>query len=96
MKRTDPIRIDKLIEMAVEQSGNTDTFNRQHVCYLWPEVVGPTINRYTTARWMHNDELHVTIASGPIKNELAFMADAITEHLNRLAGARVVNRLIIH
>ena len=99
MERQNAIQIGDLIRQAIEDAGCTSTFRAQHVCYLWPEAVGPTINRYTTARWIHGDELHVVIASGVVKSELAFISDAIVARLNELAGAGanpIVTRIIIH
>lgn len=99
MKRRNAIQIGELIRRAIEESGSTATYEAQRVCFLWPEVVGPTINRFTTARWVRNDEMHVCIASGPVKNELMFLSDTLLERLNRAAGASenpVIRRLVIH
>ena len=99
MKRRDAIRIGDLIRKSIEEAGNTDTFNSQNICYLWPEAVGPTINRYTTERWVRRDELHVRIASASIKNEISFLSDNIIKRLNELAGTTEnppIRRLIIH
>lgn len=96
MKRNEPIRIGDLIRRTIEKAGVAETFDGQKICYLWPEVVGPTINRYTTRRWVTRDELHVAIASGPLKTEMAFMAEGIVKQLNELAGRTVITKMIIH
>ena len=99
MKRRDAIPVGEIIRQAIEEAGQTQAFDRQHICYLWAEAVGPTVNRLTTARWMHNDELHVRIATGAVKNEITFMSDAIVRRLNELAGTSdnpIVRRLIVH
>lgn len=93
------MHIGDIISRAIEESGCADAFMSQHICYLWPEAVGATLNRYTTARWVSRDELHVVIAGGPAKSEITFMADAIVRRLNELAGTAdnpVVRRLIVH
>ncbi len=96
MKRREAEQIGDLIRRAVESAGVAERFDAQKVCYLWPEVVGPTINRFTTRRWVINDEMHVAIASGPLKTELAYMAVGIANRLNELAGRHVISKLIIH
>lgn len=99
MKRHDAIQIGELIRRTIEEAGSTVTYEAQRVCSAWPEVVGPTINRLTTARWVVRDELHVSIAGGPVKSELTFLTDTLLERLNAVAGASdnpVVRRLIIH
>lgn len=96
MKRRYPELVGDIIQKAIAESGNTQTFQSQHIVYLWPEVVGPTINRFTTSRWMVRDELHVVIASASLKTELAFMSPHIIDELNRLAGTDILRRLVIH
>lgn len=99
MKRRNAIQIDVLIRNAIEQAGAKATYDVQRICFLWGEAVGPTINRYTTARWVTRDELHVVIASGVVKSEVAFMSDAILSRLNELAGVRdnpPVRKIVIH
>lgn len=96
MKRNDPIQIGDLIAGAIRDAGGEATFRARHACFLWPEVVGPTINRFTTSRWVVRDELHVTIASGVVKSEIAFMTPAILRRINELTGALTIRRIIIH
>ena len=96
MKRHYPEHVSDIIGKAIDSVGATDTFRRQNVCYLWSEIVGPTISHVTVRRWMERDELHVVIASGPIKQELSFMTSGIVEAINRAVGSQVVSRIVIH
>lgn len=96
MQRHYPEHISAVISKAIEASGATDTFRRQRLCYLWGEVVGPTVNKVTVRRWVERDELHVVIASGPIKNELSFMSSRLVAALNEAVGSNIISRLVIH
>lgn len=96
MKRHDPTPIGDIIRLSIEHAGIAERFDSQKVCYLWAEVVGPTINRYTTRRWVSRDELHVAIASGPLKTELAYMSENIVRRLNELVGTHVISKIVIH
>lgn len=96
MKRRDPVQIGELIRLTVENAGIAERFDNQKVCYLWSEVVGPTINRLTTRRWVSHDELHVVIASGPLKTELAYMSENLVKRLNEIVGHHVISKIIIH
>ncbi len=96
MKKHDPQLVSDIIKAAIDHSGTRQAFNQQHVCYLWPEVVGPSINRYTTRRWVDRDELHVCIASASLKNELSFLSSSIVKRLNEAAGANVISKIIFH
>lgn len=96
MKRTEPKILNSIIEEALRETSLSDTFREQQACYLWPEVVGPGVNRYTTRRYIDRGKLHVYIASGPLKGELQFMRSHIAEELNRAVGSNVITEIIIH
>lgn len=96
MKRTEPKPINAIIEEALKSSELADTFKEQQACYLWAEVVGPGVNRYTTRRYVEKGRLHVYISSGPLKSELQFMRSHIAEQLNRTVGSNVITEIIIH
>ena len=49
MKRTEPLRVDAIIRQAMDQCGATHTFRQQQICFLWAEIVGPSITRCTIA-----------------------------------------------
>lgn len=96
MKRTEPKSIHAIIEEALESSSMATGFREQQACYLWGEIVGPGVNRYTTRRYVEKGRLHVYLSSGPLKNELQFMRSHITQQLNRAVGSNVITEIIIH
>ena len=51
MKRRDPLRVDAIIRQAITAAGADEGYARAKASYLWGEVVGPTVNRYTVRRW---------------------------------------------
>lgn len=96
MKRRDPLRVDAIIRQAITAAGADESYERARASFLWSEVVGPTVNRYTVRRWIQQDELHVVIASASLKNELSFSKERIVQHLNQLVGKNVISKLVIH
>lgn len=96
MKRTEAESIRQIIDRVVADAGLTDTMARQRACYLWPEVVGPGINRYTSRRWIDGSTLHVAITSAPLRNELTFMRSNIIRSLNDIVGSEAITDIIIH
>lgn len=96
MKRVEALSVGQIIQQALEQSHLSDTFREQQACYLWGEVVGPGVNRYTTRRYVSHGELHVYLSSAPLKNELAFMRSRIVDDINARVGANVITSLVIH
>ena len=50
MNRSEAKSLGQIIAEAFEAAGATDNYNRQRVCFIWADVVGPVVNRYTTRR----------------------------------------------
>lgn len=96
MKRHEAESVGSIIKRAFESAGNAPAFDRQQVCYLWSEVVGPSINRQTTRRWVEGDTMHVCIRSASLRNDLGFMASSLVEKLNEAVGKPVIRRILFH
>lgn len=96
MKRTEAQSIKEIIDKAISSQNLTTTFNEQKAGYVWQEVVGPTINRYTTRRYVDNGTLHVYISSAPLKNELQFLKTKLISEINKTVGADVITNIVIH
>lgn len=96
MKRTYPKHIAAIIDEAMERAGLTDSLNEQRAAAAWADVVGPSINRYTTRRYVDHGVLHVYLTSGPLKNELGFVRDRLMAAINRQVGAEVVKEIVFH
>ncbi len=96
MKRTDPLSIKELIDKVLDDDSVRDAARAQRLCYLWPDIVGQGINRYTTRRYVADGILHVYLSSAPLKNELQFHRSRLVELLNEAVGANVITDINIH
>lgn len=96
MKRSEPESIGCLWERYVESCGLRDSYELQRVSYLWPEVMGPAVNRRTARRWTDGSVLHVVITSAPLKSELGMMRRDIVARLNQAVGREVLTDIVFH
>jgi hypothetical protein len=96
MKRSEPKLLVDIINEALRRDGLQTEFNEQRALYLWPQVVGPGVNRYTTRRFMDHGVMHVFISSATLKNDLSFMRPRLIEALNQLVGANTVTDIVLH
>ena len=83
MERTDPMSIRQIIDRVMDRSSSREEFMGHRASALWPDIVGPGVNRATSRRYFRNGELHVYLTSG---------ARAINDAL----GREVVERIILH
>lgn len=96
MKRYKPLSVGQIIDMAIDQAGSRDVFDAHRAAFLWNEIMGPTINRQTTRRWVAGSELHVCLASPSLKNDLQFLSSRIVQRINDALGKQLITKLIIH
>lgn len=96
MKRTDAKAVIDIIKEYLERDGIDVRFNEQRAVYLWPEIVGPGVNRYTTRSFVDKGVLHVYISSAALKNELSFMRPQIIEAINTAVGTPVITEISLH
>lgn len=96
MKRTQPQSVSEIINEVFSHSGMSQAVAEQRVCYLWPEIVGPGVNRYTTRRYVDHGTLHVYLSSASLKDELSYMRQSLIDQLNQAAGSQVINAIAIH
>lgn len=96
MKRTEPKILADIINESLQRDGLDTAMAEQRALYMWPEIVGPGVNRYTTRRYVDHGIMHVYLSSAVLKNELSFHRSSLVEQLNRAAGADVISQIVFH
>lgn len=96
MERIEPMSIRQIIDRVIDTSSRKGDLLEHRASYLWPEIVGPGINRQTLRRYVAKGVLHVYIASAPMKAELEFARGAIMRRINDALGAEVLTAIKIH
>lgn len=98
MKRTEPKSFAAIFDEAMERVGASSTLAAQKASYMWPEVVGPGVARYTSRRYVAADGvLHVCITSAPLRQELAFLRERLIDRLNTAADTPgAITDIIFH
>ncbi len=95
MKRTEAKTVGDIISQLLKEDNLDRQFDEQKVVYLWPEVVGQGINRYTTSRWVKNGVLYLHISSAVLRNELMMSRTTLIKRLNEAAGNEVIHDIVI-
>ncbi len=96
MKRTEPKSIAEIIDESMARAGLTGAMAEQKACYLWPEIVGPGINRYTFKRYVDHGVLHVYLTSSVLKNELFYHRSHLVEQINNAVGSTAITSIEFH
>lgn len=96
MERSKPEQIGHLFERLLKENNMERPMDRHKACLLWGEIVGPSINRSTTRRYVKDTVLHVWLDSAPLKNELLFHRARIMEAINRELNHNLLTDIRIH
>lgn len=91
MQRSKTESITNLLNEYLREQGLETPLNQQRLLELWPEVMGSTINRYTTDLFIKNQTLYVKIKSAPLKNDLMMNRSVLVKRLNDAVGAFVIS-----
>ena len=95
MKRTEAMKVGDIIAKLLKEDNIDRQFDEQKVVYLWPEIVGSGINRYTVSRYVKNGVLYLHLSSAALRNELMMSRTALIKRLNEAVGSEVINDIVI-
>ena len=70
------------------------SIQERRLAALWPQVVGPYINRRTLRRYVSRRILHVALDSAPLRQELMINRSALVRRLNEAAGIDVIDDIM--
>ncbi len=96
MKRTEPRSIASIIDEALRRGGLEQSMAEHRAAYVWPDVVGPGVTRYTARRYVQGGVLYVYLTSAPLKNELSFHRTRLIEAINRAVGSEAIHDVQFH
>lgn len=94
MKRNDAQTIGQLIRTYLRQESLESPLNEYRLVNAWPEVVGPTIAKYTDGLFVRNQTLYVHLTSAVLRQELMMGRDLLVRNLNRHVGAQVITNIV--
>ena len=95
MKRTEAMKVGDIIKKLLKEDNIDRQFDEQKVVYLWPEIVGSGINRYTVSRYVKNGVLYLHLSSAALRNELMMSRTALIKRLNEAVGSEVIHDIVI-
>lgn len=96
MKISKPQSIGEIIIDMIEEYGMRAKLDKVNVEASWNKVVGPSVSAYTSAVRLEGRLLHVYLTSAPLKEELGYMRESLTVHINRTVGRDAIDSVIIH
>lgn len=81
--------------LLIDSYGLREKMDELDITTGWDEAVGPMIARHTMTVRLRKGRLNVSVDSAPLRHELTFMREALIEILNKRAGRRVVQEIVL-
>ena len=94
MKRTHPQSVAEIISNLLRKENLEQQWDEHRVLNIWPEIVGPGINRYTVNRTISNGVLTVWLSSAPLRNELMLSRSLLAKRINQAVGKDIIRDII--
>ncbi|MBO4622168.1 MAG: DUF721 domain-containing protein [Paludibacteraceae bacterium] len=86
MRRNDIQSVGSIIAEVLRETGLEKPLMEQRIVNAWPEVLGPTVSRYTTGISIKDGVLYVHITSAPLRQELFNCRFQLVDKLQKAVG----------
>ncbi|HRF80044.1 MAG TPA: DUF721 domain-containing protein [Flavobacteriales bacterium] len=83
------------MDLLIDSYGLREKMDELNITTGWDEAVGPMIARHTKSVRLRKGRLNVKVDSAPLRHELTFMRETLIEILNRRAGRKVVEEIVL-
>jgi len=83
------------MDLLIDSYGLREKMDELNITTGWDEAVGPMIARHTKSVRLRKGRLNVKVDSAPLRHELSFMRETLIEILNRRAGRKVVEEIVL-
>ena len=83
------------MDLLIDSYGLREKIDELNITTGWDEAVGPMIARHTKSVRLRKGRLNVKVDSAPLRHELTFMRETLIEILNRRAGRKVVEEIVL-
>ena len=94
-KDFDPKSIKNVLQDIVGQKSLKKGVQNIRICNAWGEIVGQNIIQYTDEVKFSHNILYVTLHSAPLKMELSYRLESLTNRLNEHIGATVIQKIVL-
>ena len=62
---------------------------------VWKELIGDNLQKFVVGAKMYKGNLHVTLSSSVLRNELSYKKSELKEQINKQLGKEIVRKIIL-
>lgn len=95
MKQKNDFSLAEAMQAMIKEYRLGPQLNEMRVKTLWAELMGKTINTYTSQIAVRKGILYISILSAPLKHELSYGKDKIRDLMNAELGEDYIKEVVI-
>lgn len=88
--------ISELLSQYLRRQGMETPLLQRRVVDMWDTLLGPTIARYTTEKFIKNQVLFVKIINPALRQDLNMMRSQLVKRLNDAVGSQIITEVRIY
>jgi len=88
--------LDDVLQKFLRDEGLETPLLQHRLIDAWPQVVGATVNSYTTERFIKNQTLFVKINNPALRQDLSMMRTQLVKRLNDFVGSMVISDIKLY
>lgn len=96
MFRRDVKSLSDVLQQYLRDGGLETPLLHKRVVDAWDEVVGGTVSRYTSEKFIRNQVLFVKIINPALRQDLSMMRSQLIKRLNDSVGSSVISDVRIY
>lgn len=96
MFRRDVKSLSDVLQQYLRDGGLETPLLHKRVVDAWDEVVGVTVSRYTSEKFIRNQVLFVKIINPALRQDLSMMRSQLIKRLNDSVGSSVISDVRIY
>ncbi|MDR3236715.1 MAG: DUF721 domain-containing protein [Prevotellaceae bacterium] len=93
MRRQKTYTLKDLVNQFIQEEGLEEGLYYTRLYALWDEILGQSVARHTTKKYVKNHVLYVQFDSSVVRSQLFAMRDDIVAQLNKRIGIKLINSL---
>lgn len=93
MFRQHPLKISDLMRVIIRQNGLETPLLQKRLIEAWDNVVGELIAKYTTEKYIRNQDLCVHIENPALRSEVSMMKTELIRKLNNTVGGQIIREI---
>lgn len=95
MQKREVKSLAELLPQFLRDEGLETPLMQKRIVDKWDVVVGPSVARYTTTKYISNQVLHVKINNPALRQDLSMMRQQLLKRLNDAVGRPVIVDVVI-